>query len=50
VVTKEHGSPIVAAGNKKNKQKGIHHGFEWENLENPNVQSKKGWKHEKEEY
>jgi hypothetical protein len=50
LVTGEQGSPVAGDSTKRCKPKGVHHAFDWEALEDPNMCAEKGWEDEKEEY
>jgi hypothetical protein len=50
VFIRKQGSLVARASNKRFKQNGAHHAFEWEKLENPDVQAEMGWEIEKKEY
>ena len=38
MVTKEQGSSVVGGSNNRHKSKAAHYAFNWESLENPDMQ------------
>jgi hypothetical protein len=50
VVIREQGSSGGGGSKKRYKQKGAHHAFDWETLDNPDVQVEIDWENEKEEH
>jgi hypothetical protein len=49
VVTREQDSLVGRGSNKRHRQKGAHHAFEWEKLDNHDVQAEMDWKNETKE-